>query len=80
MTEPNPLALNDKILNYIDEMKTKAVVSIKDLEKYYDLLIYLNRDISRLHKSREKWKEKYKDVKKKGQFNITHKDKQNGKT
>jgi len=60
------LLTNEKILGYIKEMKQKSIVHIGDLEKYYDLLNSLDRDIRRLIESRDKWKHKYQELKKHG--------------
>ncbi len=57
--KPEPLTIHYKILDYIEEMKKKAHVSIQDLEKYYTFLQVLDRDIQRLKDSRDKWRAKY---------------------
>jgi len=55
-------AIELSVLNYIDELKSKVVINMKDLEKFYDLVIRIQNKIEELKKSRDDWKKKYMDL------------------
>ena len=62
MKDNEKSAIELSVLNYIDELKSKAVINMKDLEKFYDLVIRIQNKIEELKKSRDDWKKKYMDL------------------
>jgi len=55
-----PLAIEYWIMDFIEDLKSKTVVTISDLEKFNKKAMNLLVSIKDLRKSRDKWREKCK--------------------
>lgn len=51
--------IQQRIIDFIEDLKGKYIVSVADLEKYLEMLFNVERKIEQLLISREKWKKKY---------------------
>jgi len=58
--ETKPLAIEYWIMDFIEDLKSKTVVTISDLEKFNKKAMNLLVSIKDLRKSRDKWREKCK--------------------
>ena len=61
MVEKN--AIQERVLNFIDDLKKKTPVSITDLEEFYSMLHNVERSIEDLIIARDNWRSKYEGLK-----------------
>jgi len=51
-----------KIDQFVQYLKDKTVINLKDVEMFYTLIIGIESRIEELTKSRDNWKKKYLDL------------------
>ena len=63
MKESKPLALEYELMEAIEELKKKTVVTVDVVDDFHRFIIRLSRDLERLRKSRDSWRKKYEELK-----------------
>ena len=63
MKESKPLALEYELMEAIEELKKKTVVTVDVVDDFHRFIIRLSRDLGRLRESRDNWRNKYEKLK-----------------